>query len=105
MITIEDPELLWKICGSHGRKPKELERLLNLKIYKRGNEIHSDGANPGQIYLFQNIIHDLENTSLKDQNLTVCTLGEGLRYVITGNVVRHPLFKNTLEAYEQEYSR
>ncbi len=60
LITIEDPDLLRKICGPHDRNLKELETLLDSRIYTRGNEIHLDSGEESRVSLFHKIIKDLE---------------------------------------------
>ena len=79
LITIEDPELLRKICGPHDRNLKELENLLNSRIYTRGNEIHFNSSDDRQISLFQTIIRDIESSARNnsfDDIFTVKTIFE-----------------------------
>jgi phosphate starvation-inducible protein PhoH and related proteins len=73
MITIEDPEILRKICGPHDRNLKELEHLLDARIFTKGNEIHLD-VNTEQFPLFAEIIEDLEYSARKNQNLDFYTV-------------------------------
>ena len=68
MITIEDPEILRKICGPHDRNLKELEELLDSRIYTRGNEIHLDSHESGRVSLFQKILTDMEYSAKKDKS-------------------------------------
>ena len=67
LITIEDPELLRKICGPYDRNLKQLENLLSSKIYTRGNEIHLDGENSDQARLFRQIIKEMEYSAKNDR--------------------------------------
>ena len=68
MITIEDPEILRKICGPHDRNLKELEELLNSRIFTRGNEIHLDSNESVRLSLFQKILTDMEYSAKKNKS-------------------------------------
>ncbi len=96
LITIEDPELLRKICGPHDRNLKELENLLDSRIYTRGNEIHFDSSDDRQISLFQTIIRDLESSARNnsfDDTYTVRTVFEAR---LKGSVSREDLQKKNI---------
>ncbi len=59
MIVIEDPEYLGKVCGANDRNLKQLEGLLESRIYTRGNEIHFSSQNEEKIQIFNSILNDL----------------------------------------------
>jgi len=59
MIIIEDPDTLSKICGPNDRNLKQLEKLLQTKIFTRGNEIHLDSEDCDKSPVFESILNDL----------------------------------------------
>ena len=82
LITIEDPDILRKVCGPHDRNLKELEGLLDSRIYTKGNEIHLDTTKSDRVSLFLKIIKDLETSARKNSvtdSYTVKTIFEACR--------------------------
>jgi len=59
MIIIDDPDTLSKICGPNDRNLKQLEKLLQARIYTRGNEIHLAPEHCDKSSLFESILNDL----------------------------------------------
>ncbi|WP_246157084.1 PhoH family protein [Oceanispirochaeta crateris] len=59
MIVIEDPDTLSKICGPNDRNLKQLEKLLQTRIFTRGNEIHLAPENSELNTVFESILNDL----------------------------------------------
>ena len=59
MIIIDDPDTLSKICGPNDRNLKQLEKLLQTRIFTRGNEIHLDSESCDKSPVFESILNDL----------------------------------------------
>ncbi|MDC7233255.1 MAG: PhoH family protein [Spirochaetales bacterium] len=59
MIVIEDPDILGKVCGANDRNLKQLETLLESRIYTRGNEIHLSTEASEKYHIFESILNDI----------------------------------------------
>ena len=68
MIVIEDPDTLGKICGPNDRNLKQLETLLQTRIFTKGNEIHLLPENNEKSPVFESILDKLLH-SVKEKKI------------------------------------
>jgi phosphate starvation-inducible PhoH-like protein len=67
LTVIEDPEMLSRICGPNDINLKELELLLDARVYARGNQIYFESGDEAKKKRFDFIMNQLLTFSVKNR--------------------------------------